>query len=122
MVREDGFGDLVADAHDGVERGHGLLEDHGDGAAAVRAHLIFAESEEVFGFGVRLAGEADAAGEVRRGRKEAEQGEGGGGLAGAGLADEAEGLAGSDVEGDAVDGLVPGEGDAEIADGEQRSR
>ena len=30
MVGEEGFGDLVADAHDRVEGGHGLLKDHGD--------------------------------------------------------------------------------------------
>ena len=88
----------------------------------MRAHLIFTESEEIFGFGFRLAGELKAAGELRRRRKEPEQSERRCRLAGAGLADEADGLAGRDVEGDAVHGLVPGEGDAEIADGEQRGR
>ncbi len=34
MVGEEGFGDLVADAHDRVEGGHGFLKDHGDVAAA----------------------------------------------------------------------------------------
>lgn len=121
-MREDGFGDLAADAHDRVERGHGLLEDHGDGAAAVGAHLVFAEGEQVFGVRVGLAGELEAAGDGGRGRKQAEDGERGGGLAGAGLADEADGFAGGNVEGDAVDGFVAGEGDAEIADGEQRGR
>ena len=30
----DGFFDLRADADDGIERGHGLLKNHGDFAAA----------------------------------------------------------------------------------------
>ncbi len=41
VMCEDGFGDLAADAHDRVERGHGLLKDHRERAAAVRAHVRF---------------------------------------------------------------------------------
>ena len=82
-VRENRFGDLATDAHHGIERGHGLLKDHREGAAAVRAHLIFAEGEEIFGFGILLAGELKAAGEVRGRRKEPEQSERGCRFAGA---------------------------------------
>src|SRR4029079_6682593 len=32
-VRENGFGNLIAYAHDRVERGHRFLEDHGNGAS-----------------------------------------------------------------------------------------
>jgi len=37
LVGADGFFDLCADTEDGVERGHWLLEDHGECAAAERA-------------------------------------------------------------------------------------
>lgn len=84
----------------------------------MRAHFILAEGEQVFGVWIWFARELKAAGDGRGGRKQAEQGEGGCGLAGAGFADEAYGFAGRDVEGDAVNGLVPGECDAEIVDGE----
>ena len=67
-----------------------------------------------------MAVEGDGAGDVRRGRKEAEEGEGGGGLAGAGFADEAEGFAGIDFEGDAVDGGMGVEGDGEVVDFQER--
>ena len=83
FVRENRFGDLATNAHHGIERGHGLLKDHGEGAAAMRAHLIFTEGEEIFGFGILLAGELKAAGEVRSRRKKPEQSERGCGFAGA---------------------------------------
>ncbi len=44
MVGQHGLGDLISDAHDGVERGHGLLKDHGDARAAQLAHGIVGES------------------------------------------------------------------------------
>ena len=94
----DGFGDLSADGHDGVEGGHGLLKDHGDLPAALAAELGVGEGAEV------LTGEEDLPGDAGGGGKKAEQGERGGGLAGAGLADEAEGLAGVDAEADVADG------------------
>ena len=43
VVGQIGFGDLGADLHDWVEGGHGFLEDHGDGAASVVAHLFFGD-------------------------------------------------------------------------------
>jgi hypothetical protein len=39
-VREDSFGDLVADTHDRVEGGHGLLENHGNARSAKLAQLV----------------------------------------------------------------------------------
>lgn len=48
MVGLDGFGDLGAYGHDGIEGGHGLLEDHGYVAAPVAAHGFGWEGEEVF--------------------------------------------------------------------------
>ncbi len=49
VMGADGFGDLGADLHDGVEGGHGLLEDHGDLAAADAAHGGVGFGEEVCG-------------------------------------------------------------------------
>ena len=40
VVSEDSFGDLLANAHDRVERGHGLLENHGNARPAKLAQLI----------------------------------------------------------------------------------
>jgi len=113
VVGEEGFGDLGADAHDRVEGGHGLLEDHGDGGAAEGAHLGFGEVKG--GPGV----EEDLAGDSGGGWQKAQEGERCSGLAGAGFADEAKGLAGGEGEGDGVDDLFLAEGDAEVSDFEE---
>ena len=54
MMSQHGFGDLVADAHDRIERGHGLLEDHGDARAAKLAQLIGGQRGEMRGAAVVL--------------------------------------------------------------------
>ena len=41
FVSANGFCDLRADAHNGIERGHRLLKDHGDIAAADGAPIVF---------------------------------------------------------------------------------
>ena len=112
----DGLGDLGADGHDWVERGHGLLEDHGYVAASAAAHGGLREGEEVF------AGEGDASGYLGARRKQTEQGERGGGLAGAGFADEPKGLAGVDPKGDIPDGGTMAEGYGETFHFEQGCR
>ena len=67
LVGADRFGDLRADAHDRVQRGHGLLEDHGDVAAAAAAHFALGQGEQigrdVFA-GVTGRGEQDFSGDV----------------------------------------------------------
>ena len=103
---EDSFSYLAADAHHGVERGHRLLKDHGDGAAAARAHGGFIENEEIFG-SVWFAGKLKAARDGRSRWKQPKQSERRCRFAGAGLADEADGFAVCDVEGDAVNSLLP---------------
>ena len=40
LMGEDGFCDLISDAHDRVERGHGLLKDHREARAAQLAHGV----------------------------------------------------------------------------------
>ena len=118
-MRADGFGDLRTDAHDRVERGHGLLEDHGDIAAAAETHGGFGQHEEVGGgvfAGVAGRGQEDPAGDAGGGRKQAQHGEGGCGFSRAGLADQAEGFAGVDGEGEVVDGWARAEADAQVLD------
>src|SRR3546814_2788602 len=56
-VPQHHFGDLVADAVDGIERGHGFLEDHGDAIAADRAHPARREAQQVLALEERAAGD-----------------------------------------------------------------
>ena len=99
-VRLERLADLPADRQHRVQRGHRVLEDHRDLAAADRAQLLVRQREQV------------AAAEHRRAlrdaavaRQDPEQRERGDALAAARLADDAERLAGRDVEGDPVDGV-----------------
>ncbi len=90
---------LAPHAEDRVERGAGVLEDHGDAPAAQRAHLAGGQADELAPL------EADAArDDPPRGRDEAEQREAGDGLARAALAHEAEDLAAGEREVHAVHG------------------
>ena len=93
LVDPHGLGDDVAGGHARVERRVGILEDH--------LHVL-AGGDQVLGLelGEVLALEDDLAG---GGPVELGDGAGGRGLAAAGLADEAEGLALLDLEVDAVD-------------------
>src|SRR5690606_26621023 len=102
-----------------VEGGHRVLEDHRRLHAPDPAHLPGAPADQF------LALEADAAGHRGvPGRHEPEGGAGEHGLAGAGLADDPDGLAPVDVERHAVDGhhRAAGcvEGRAQVAHPEQR--
>ncbi len=47
LVEDDRLHDLRADGEDRVERGHRLLEDHADVAAANRLHLALGQADEV---------------------------------------------------------------------------
>lgn len=114
VVNADGLGDLGADLHDRVESGHGLLKDHGDLAAAKTAHGWFGLSEEI------AAAERNRSRDAGEGWQKAQQGQRGGGLSRAGLADQAECLARADREGDALHGRVRAEADAEVSHGEKR--
>ena len=111
--------DLPADGQHRVERGHRVLKDHRDLAAADRAQLLVRQREQV------------AAAEHRRAlrdapvaRQDPEQGQRGDALAAAGLADDSERLAGCDVEGDPVDGVdepsLRPEADVQVVDAEER--
>ena len=112
--------DLPLDGVERVERGHRLLEHHGDVVAAHAAHLVLVGGDQV------LALEQDAAGRVMRGRvgQELEDRERRDRLAGARLAHQRHRLARHDVERDAVDrqhvARALAEGDGEVLHGEER--
>jgi hypothetical protein len=83
---------------DGAECGHGILRDQRDVLAAnLREGLRVAED-----FAVLEPNGSGEDGEIVR--QQAEQAHGRGGLAGARLADDRDGLAGFDAERDTVDG------------------
>ena len=49
-VDAERLGDLQSDGQDRIERGHRLLEDHRDVAAADLAHLLVGEVEQIAAF------------------------------------------------------------------------
>src|SRR6185312_15922311 len=103
-----GLRNLVANGEHRVQRGHWLLEDHGDPVPADVAHPGGREREQV------LALEQDpASGNAPGLRDEAHDAEGQHGLAAPALADDAERLAAVDVEADAVHGRHIAAGSAE---------
>ena len=110
------FGQLLhlrADEHGGVERGQGVLVDHGDLAAAQLVHLLVGEVEQV------LAVVHDLAGDLGLLVEQAHDGQAGDGLAAAGLAHKAHGLARTHHEADMVDHVhvaMAGELDAQVLD------
>ena len=89
LVDDEGLTQLLVHAEHGVQGGHGLLEDDGDGVAADGIHLLAAELGQVTALEQHLAG-----GDVAVGVQKLQDGHGRLGLAGAGLTDDADGLAG----------------------------
>ena len=119
FVDEQRFDELLADAQVGVERGHRILENHGNAFAANRAGLGGRAVEEVDA--VEHRGAAD---DTARGlRDEAHDRITRHGFTRARFAHDPEGLAALDAEADAVDGAVNAvscvEISAEIVDGEE---
>ena len=101
QVQLQALGDLAADGEDGVEGGHGLLEDHGDAVAADTADLFLVGLEQVLALEEDLAAD-DLPGWVG---DQSQYGEGADGLAAAALPDQAHDLSRLDVVADAVDRL-----------------
>ena len=118
-MRLERLADLPADREHRVERGHRVLEDHRDLAAADRAQLLVVQREQV-----AAAEHRRAARDATVPREDPEQGERGDALAAARLADDPERLAGSDVERDPVDGVdeppLGAELDVQVVDDEKR--
>ena len=98
LLRGSVLAQLAPDGEHRVQARHRVLEDHRDLAATDRAQLRVAHVRELGAVEARAAG-GDAAGA----RQDAEQRERRDALAAARLADDAERLAGRDVERDAVD-------------------
>jgi hypothetical protein len=92
------LGDLQPDGEQRVERGHRLLEDHRDVAAANLAHLFVVEIEQALAVERDLA--AGAPGEPRQQPHDRERRDR---LAGAGFADDGDDLAAADLEAQALD-------------------
>ena len=99
QMDEQRLHDLLADRQDRVERGHRLLEDHRDVAAAQFAHLLVGEFEQVAAFEQHAARRHPAGGLGQQ----PHDGERRHRLAAAGLADDGDDLAAVDGVGNAVD-------------------
>ena len=84
--------DLLADLHDRIERGHRLLEDHGNVAAAYLAHLLVRKGKQVTAL-EQHAAPGDAAGRLG---EEAHDGERGHRFAATGFAHDGDDLAALD--------------------------
>ena len=120
LVPLEHLGDLHPDGDDGIQRGQRILEDHAEVGAAAVAHLVRTEGEQVGALVADAALDGVAAlGQQTHDRQRRHR------LAAAGLADDADGLAGAHVEADVVDGregllALAAEGDPQVADREQR--
>ncbi len=110
------LGYLLAHGVVGVEAGERVLEDHRHAAAAQPAQLALGQAGQL------PAVEGDGAGDPGVG-VQAHHGHRGDGLAGAGLADDAEGLPAAHREAEGVHGpdvaVAGGEGDGQVRDGQQ---
>ena len=118
FVGADRLTDLPADGVLRVQARQRILEHHGDPGSADPAHCLGRQGEQVEVVESRRATHPRSAHEL-------EHGLGRDRLARAGLSDDADGLAGENVEGDAADGVdvavLGREGHREIGDGEQRA-
>ena len=100
LVGQEDLGELAADRVHGVERRHGLLEDHADAAAADALHLHGGQVQEVPALEDDLPSQ-DLSGRLREQPHQRERGHA---LAAARLPDKAQGAPGLDREADGVDG------------------
>ena len=107
-LQDHGLRQLLADLDDRVQAGHGVLEDHGDLVAADLVEILLGDLQKILAVIDDLAGFGD-----RVARLDTQDGLAGHGLAGAGLADDGEGLALRKVEIDAAHGLDLAVGGAE---------
>jgi hypothetical protein len=118
LVGVDGFGQVLDDALNRVERGHRVLEDHPDLAAAHGAHFVFGEGHQVPPVKKQLPA-GDAGGDsVQAHQALAERG-----FTAGGFADQPQDLPAADVKAHRIDGAhVTGAGvilHVEIADGKK---
>ena len=118
VVRLDRLHQLGADVVDRGQCGQRVLEDHADAVAADLGHRAIGLAQQL------VAGEPHGAGDLRVLGQKPHHRERGDGLAGAGLAHDAEGAAGVEVEVHAAHrpdhACFRGEGDVEVAHGQHR--
>ena len=105
VVEGDDLVDLLTDAEDRVEGGHGLLEDHGDVVAPELLHDLVGGLGDIIGLVAQVQADGALHHLALGPLQQLHQGEAGDALAAAGLAHDAHGLADGHVEGDAVHGL-----------------
>ena len=117
VMAADRLVDLIADPHRRVERGHRILEHHGDARAADLSDSAVAELRQVGA----LEDDRAALDAGRRAAEQANDRAAGDRLAATALADQAEDLAAADIERDAVDGaqlaIAVAENGHQIGDG-----
>ena len=118
MVDGEGFGEDLADCHAWIERGVRILKDDGE-MAAEAAKIAGWEGEEIDGCGVFFRVVENFAG---GGFEEAEEYACKGRFAGAGFADEPEGLAAVEGEGDIVEDALGTDVFGEVLRGKKRDR
>ena len=110
LVRANGLDDLVADAVHGVERRHGLLEDHGHVVAAHLAVFLLGERRQVLAVELhRAAGDVAGFGQKAHNRQARDR------LARAGFAHDGEDLPFVDRERHVVDGADDAALDGELS-------
>ena len=99
-LQDHGLGQLLADLDDGVQAGHGILEDHGDLITADLVERLLIDLQQILTVIDDLAGLIDGITGL-----DAKDGLGGDGLTGAGLTDDGQSLALGQLEIDAADRL-----------------
>ena len=100
VLQQHGLGQLLADAHDGVQGGQGVLEDHGDLIATDPVELVLADLQQVLAAVEDLTAIDDGVA-----GQDAHDGAAGNGLTGAGLTNDGEGLALVQIKADIPNGL-----------------
>ena len=101
LVQGDALAELVADGQDGIERRHGVLENHGHVAAAQAVHLRFRQGDDIAAVPEDLAASI-----FRRFSRQQLHGRlGRDGFTAARFADDADGFAGIDGQRHVVDGF-----------------
>ena len=106
LVQGDDLVDLGTDAEHRVQARHGLLEDHRDIVAAQALHLVRRGLGNVVGLVIAEVQPDGTLDDLALGAlQKLHQGQAGDGLAAAGLADDADGLADGHFKRDAVDAL-----------------
>ena len=113
-LEKHGLGELLADAHNGVQAAQGVLEDHGDLVPAQAVEVVLANLQQVLTIVKDLAALHNGVA-----RQDTQNGLGGHGLAGTGLAHDGHGFALVQVKADVPHRLYlagsGSEGDAQMA-------